>query len=64
MKSVFCPKLNENTFLEIKPNFLLTEKCFSLTCFFNDKQTRGSLESDFPEITFQETNTSLMLNVF
>jgi hypothetical protein len=27
-----------------------------LTNFSNDKQTQESLESDFPETTFQETN--------
>jgi len=53
----------ENTFLETKPNFSLTEKCFSLTekCFPltnfpNDKQTQESLENGFPETTFRETN--------
>jgi hypothetical protein len=45
----------ENTFLEIKPNFSLTEKCFPLTNFSNGKQTQESLESDFPESEFQET---------
>jgi hypothetical protein len=46
----------ENTFLEIKPNFSLTGKCFPLINFSNDKQTQESLESGFPEITFQKTN--------
>jgi hypothetical protein len=46
----------ENTFLEIKPNFSLTGKCFQLTNFSNDKQTHESLESGFPETTFRETN--------
>jgi hypothetical protein len=46
----------ENTFLETKPNFSLTGKCFLLTNFPNDKQTQESLESDFPETTFRETN--------
>jgi hypothetical protein len=46
----------ENTFLEAKPNFPLTGKCFPLTNFSNDKQTQESLESDFPENEFQETN--------
>jgi len=39
----------ENTFLKIKPNFSLTEKCFLVTNFFNGKQTQESLESGFPE---------------
>jgi hypothetical protein len=42
----------ENTFLETKPNFPLTEKCFPLTNFSNGKQTQESLESGFPETTF------------
>jgi hypothetical protein len=46
----------ENTFLETKPNFSLTGKCFSLTNFSNGKQTHESLESGFLETTFQETN--------
>jgi hypothetical protein len=46
----------ENTFLETKPNFSLTGKCFSLTNFFNVKQTHESLENGFPESEFQETN--------
>jgi hypothetical protein len=46
----------ENTFLEIKPNFPLTVKCFSLINFSNGKQSQESLESGFPETTFQETN--------
>jgi hypothetical protein len=41
----------ENTFLETKPNFSLTGKCFPLTNFPNEKQTQESLESDFPETT-------------
>jgi hypothetical protein len=53
----------ENTFLEIKPNFPLTGKCFSLTNFPNGKQTQESLESDFPEITFQETNMVLTVTL-
>jgi hypothetical protein len=32
-ESVFRPKLKENTFLETKPNFSLTRKCFPLTNF-------------------------------
>jgi hypothetical protein len=46
----------ENTFLETRLNFSLTEKCFSLTNFSNGKQTQESLESDFPKSEFQETN--------
>jgi hypothetical protein len=53
----------ENIFLEIKPNFSLTEKCFPLTekCFpltnfSNDKQTQKNLKSDFPKNEFQKTN--------
>jgi hypothetical protein len=34
----------------------LTGKWFPLTNFFNDKQTRESLESGFPKITFQKKN--------
>jgi len=63
----------ENTFLEIKLNFSLTEKCFpltgkcfpltgkcfSLTNFSNGKQTQESLESGFRETTFRETNMVL-----
>jgi hypothetical protein len=45
-----------NTFLEIKPNFPLTEKCFSLTNFHNGKQIQESLENNFLKITFQKTN--------
>jgi hypothetical protein len=39
----------------------LTGKCFPLTNFPNDKQTHESLESGFPETTFQETNALLVL---
>jgi hypothetical protein len=46
----------ENTFLETKPNFSLTGKCFPLINFSNDKQTQESLESDIPKTTFRETN--------
>jgi hypothetical protein len=49
----------KNTFLETKPNFSLTEKCFPLTNFSNGKQTRESLKSGFPESEFQETNMEL-----
>jgi len=54
----------ENTFLETKLNFSLTEKCFSLTNFSNGKQTQESLESDFPETTFRETNIALAELIF
>jgi hypothetical protein len=37
----------ENTFLKTKPNFSLTEKCFSLTNFSNDKQILKSLKNNF-----------------
>jgi hypothetical protein len=57
----------ENTFLEIKSNFSLTEKCFSLTgkcfpliIFSNGKQTQENLKNDFPETTFRETNMALI----
>jgi hypothetical protein len=46
----------ENTFLETKPNFSLTGKCFPLTNFSNGKQTQKSLESGFPESELWETN--------
>ena len=49
----------ENTFLETKSNFPLTEKCFPLTSFSNGKQTQESLESGFPESEFRETNIAL-----
>ena len=54
----------ENTFLETKPNFPLTVKCFSLINFPNDKQTHESLESGFPETTFRETNMALVRQSF
>jgi hypothetical protein len=50
----------ENIFLETKPNFSLTGKCFPLTNFPNGKQTQESLKSDFPETTFRETNMVLV----
>jgi hypothetical protein len=46
----------ENTFLETKPNFLLTENCFSLINFYNDKQTHKNLKNNFSKIIFQKTN--------
>jgi hypothetical protein len=36
--------------------FLLTGKCFPLTNFPNGKQTQESLESNFSESEFRETN--------
>ena len=59
-ESVFRPNFPENTFLETKPNFSLTGKCFPLTNFLEDKQTQESLESDFLESEFRETNTALI----
>jgi len=52
----------ENTFLETKPNFPLTGKCFPLTNFPNGKQTQESLESGFPETTFRETNGPIVVS--
>jgi len=49
---VFSPKIKRKTFMETKPNFFLTGKCFSLTGFSNSKQTQESLESGFQETTF------------
>jgi hypothetical protein len=43
-------------FLKIKSNFSLTEKCFPLTNFSNDKQTPESLESNFPKTTFRKSS--------
>jgi hypothetical protein len=54
----------ENTFLKTKLNFPLTGKCFSLTNFFNGKQTHESLKSGFQKITFQKTNTAKKKNTF
>jgi hypothetical protein len=54
----------ENTFLKTKPNFPLTGKCFPLTNFSNGKQTQKSLESSFPETTFQKTNTAKKKSTF
>jgi len=34
------------------PNFPLTGNCFSLTNFFNGKQTHKNLENNFLETTF------------
>jgi len=51
----------KNTFLETKPNFPLTGKCFPLTNFLNSKQTQENLESNFPKTTFQKINMALGL---
>jgi hypothetical protein len=40
--------------------FPLTGKYFPLTIFYNDKQTQESLESDFLESEFRETNMALV----
>jgi hypothetical protein len=50
--------------MKTKPNFPLTGKCFPLTNFFNGKQTYESLESGFPETTFQKTNIVKRENTF
>jgi hypothetical protein len=55
-ESFSAQMFQENTFLGTKLNFPLTEKCFPLTNFLNDKQTQESLESGFPESEFRETN--------
>jgi hypothetical protein len=55
-ESVFRLNFPGKHFLGNQANFSLTGKCFPLTNFSNDKQTQESLESDFPETTFQETN--------
>jgi len=56
LESIFRPKLKEKTFLKTMLNYPLTEKCFPLTNFSNDKQTHESLENSFQETTFRETN--------
>jgi len=43
---------NQTKFFFDRKVFSLTEKCFPLTNFSNDKQTQESLESNFPETTF------------
>jgi hypothetical protein len=48
--------LQENTFLETKPNFSLTGKYFPLTNFSNNKQTQKSLKNNFLKTIFQKTN--------
>jgi len=42
----------ENTFLETKPNFALTGKCFPLINFSNDKQKHESLKNNFLKSEF------------
>jgi hypothetical protein len=46
----------ENTFLETKPNFSLTGKCFPLTNFSIGKQTQENLESGFLKSELWETS--------
>jgi len=46
----------ENTFLEIKPNFSLTRKYFSLTNFSNIKQLQENFKNNFFKNKFQKTN--------
>jgi hypothetical protein len=40
--------------------FSVDRKVFSLTNFSNGKQTQESLENDFPESKFQETNMTFI----
>jgi hypothetical protein len=54
----------ENTFLETKPKFPLTGKCFSLTNFSNDKQIQESLKNNFSRIIFQKTKVALVIICF
>jgi hypothetical protein len=46
----------ENTFLETKLNFSLTEKCFSLINLSNDKYTQKSLKNNFLKSEFKKKN--------
>jgi len=55
-KSVFRPNFSGKHFPGNQANFSLIRKCFLLINFSNDKQIQKSLESNFSEITFQETN--------
>ena len=59
MTFLIFSQLPESVFLKTKPNFSLTGKCFLLINFPENKQTQESLESDFPESEFRETNTAL-----
>jgi len=45
--------------METKPNFSLTEKCFSLTNFSNGKQTHKSLENNFLKTMRNKDNFNL-----
>ena len=55
-KSVFRPNFPENIFLKTKPNFSLTEKCFPLTNFSENKKTQENLKNNLSENEFSETN--------
>jgi ABC-type enterochelin transport system substrate-binding protein len=46
----------ENTFLETKPNFSLTGKCFPLTNSSNSKQTQKNFKNNFSKSEIQKTN--------
>ena len=48
-KSVFRLNFQKNTFMETKPNFSLTGKCFLLTNFSNGKQTQEKFRKWFLE---------------
>jgi hypothetical protein len=48
----------ENTFLETKPNFTLTEKRFLLINFPNVKQTQKSLKSNLLKSEFRKHSSS------
>ena len=56
-KSVF---VDWKVFFVDRKVFPLTGKCFPLTNFPNGKQTQESLESDFLESEFRETNMALV----
>jgi len=53
-ESVFRPNFSEKTFLETKPNFSLTGKCFSLTNFSNNKQIQKNFKNIFSKNNFQK----------
>ena len=57
-ESVFRPNFPENTFLKTKPNFSLTEKCFPLINFSENKQTQENLKNNILENELRETNTA------
>ena len=44
--------------------FPLTRKCFPLTNFPNNKQTQESLENNFSETSFRETNEAIVFLSF